>query len=360
MKLGARVLKTGIAVSLALYVAELLGLPASFFAGITAIFALQPSIYRSFQTVIEQVYSNIIGAVIAVLFVLTLGAHHISVGFAIVLTILIMLRLKIDKTIPLVLVTIIAVMEAQQEDFLTFAALRLATVLVGVLSAFIVNLIFLPPKYETKLFKSINEVSQDIIRWVRISIQHTSTHTALKEDIDRLSDQLIKVDQWYSFYKDERSYTKKQQYIKARKLVLYRQMIATAKKSHEVLKRLHYYENELMQLPEHFHMMIEDRLERLAAFEERLHMKYVGKIRPETGDLSDKDAHLKRQEVMDVFVKEISIAQTEEEQFSSYHLLHVLSALLDYEEQLEHLDLLILAYQSYHSEEIENGLASII
>ncbi|WP_088008164.1 FUSC family protein [Indiicoccus explosivorum] len=360
MKFGARVIKTGIAVTLALYVADLLNLPAPFFAGITAIFALQPSIYRSFQTVIEQIYSNIIGAIIAVIFALTLGINHFTVGLAIVITIIVMLKLKIDKTIPLVLVTIIAVTGASEDNFLQLAFLRLITVLVGVMSSFIINLIFLPPKYETRLFSSINDVSQDIIRWVRTSVQHTSTHTALKKDIDRLSDQLVKVDQWYSFYKDERSYTQKQRYAKARKLVLYRQMITATKKSLEMLKRLHYYENELMQLPEHFHLMIEDRLESLASFEERLHMKYVGKIRPESGDMSDKDAHLRRQEVMDVFVKEIGIAQTEEEQFSSYHLLHVLSAILDYEEQLEHLDLLIDSYHNYHSEEIEDNLAETL
>ena len=47
MKLGARILKTGIAIVLALLIAQLIGLPSPVFAGIAAIFAVQPTIYRS-------------------------------------------------------------------------------------------------------------------------------------------------------------------------------------------------------------------------------------------------------------------------------------------------------------------------
>lgn len=60
MKLGARILKTGIAIVLALYLATWLGLPTPVFAGIAAVFAIQPSIYRSFLTIVDQVQANII------------------------------------------------------------------------------------------------------------------------------------------------------------------------------------------------------------------------------------------------------------------------------------------------------------
>ena len=68
MKLGARIVKTGVAIVLALFIAELLGLPNPVFAGIAAIFAIQPSIYRSYLTIIEQIQGNVIGAVIAIIF----------------------------------------------------------------------------------------------------------------------------------------------------------------------------------------------------------------------------------------------------------------------------------------------------
>ena len=71
MKLGARVFKTGVAIVFSLFIADLLQLPSPVFAGIAAIFAIQPSIYRSYLTVIEQVQSNLIGAAIAVVFALS-------------------------------------------------------------------------------------------------------------------------------------------------------------------------------------------------------------------------------------------------------------------------------------------------
>ncbi|HSP23387.1 MAG TPA: aromatic acid exporter family protein [Planococcus sp. (in: firmicutes)] len=361
MKLGARIFKTGIAISFALFLANSLDLPSPVFAGIAAIFAIQPSIYRSYLTVLDQIYGNLIGAVIAVIFVLTLGSNYLTIGLAAVLAIVIILKLKLESTVPLTLVTIIAIMESHDPNFLSFASLRFGTVLLGILASFSVNLIFLPPKYETRLFTSIHEVSEEVIRWIRVSIRHATAHTSLKEDIERLSNKLDKVDQWYSFYKDERSYTKKQQYTKARKLVLYRQMIATSKKSLEVLKRLHRFENELTDLPEHFHVMVQDRLETLASYHEQLYMKYVGKLRPDHSETSGVDAAEKRQAMMAVFVKEINIAHEQEgNEFAIYHLMHVLSAIVDYEEQLEHLDLLIIAYHHYHSDEIASEIEKSI
>lgn len=361
MKLGARILKTGVAISLALFLANLLELPSPVFAGVAAIFAIQPSIYRSYITLLEQIYGNLIGATIAVIFVLTIGSNYLTIGLAAILAIVVMLKLKLNNPVPLTLVTIIIIMDSHTADFLSFASLRFLTILLGILSAFIVNLIFLPPKYEIRLFQSIHEVSEEVVRWIRVSIRHASDHVSVKGDIDRLEEKLVKVDQWYSFYKEERSYTKKQQYTKARKLVLYRQMIATSKKSLDVLKRLHRFENELTELPEQFHMMLQERLESLASYHEQLYMKYVGKLKPEHSESSGVDASIKRHEVMAIFVKEINIAlEAEDRDFSVYHLMHVLSAMLDYEEQLEHLDLLIIAYLNYHSDEVDSELENMI
>lgn len=361
MKLGARIFKTGIAISFALFLADILQLPSPLFAGIAAIFAIQPSIYRSFLTVLDQIYGNLIGAVIAFVFVLTIGTNYLTIGLAAVLAIIIMLKLKLDKPVPLTLVTLIIIMEAHDQNFLELATLRFLSILLGIIASFVVNLIFLPPKYENRLFASIHDVSEEVIRWIRVSILHTADYTSIKDDIDKLEDKLSKVDQWYTFYKEERSYTKKQQYVKARKLVMYRQMILTSKKSFEVLKRLHRFENKMTELPEHFHMMVQEQLERLAGYHEQLYMKYVGKLKPEHNVALGPDAAIKRNEVMSIFVKEINLAQQEDDnEFSIYHLMHVLSAILDYEEQLEHLDLLIVSYHNFHADEIESDLEDAI
>ena len=76
MKLGARIFKTGIAIVLSLYSAQLLHSPSPVFAGIAAIFAIQPTIYRSYLTIIEQIQGNLIGAVTRSPFCSPLGKSY--------------------------------------------------------------------------------------------------------------------------------------------------------------------------------------------------------------------------------------------------------------------------------------------
>ncbi len=355
MRLGARILKTGVAIVLALFIAELLGLQYTVFAGIAAIFAIQPSIYRSYLKIVEQIQGNIIGAVVAISFVLLFGHQLVIVGLAAVIIILIMNKLKLESSITMALVMMIAIMEIKSEEFLIFAFLRFITIVIGVLAAFMVNLLFIPPKYETKLFQSIHETQDEIIRWTRLAGRQASEHIATKTSVKKLKERISQVDVFYLLYKEERSYFKKTTRVKTRKLVIYRQMIATSKSSYEVLKKLHKYENELIDLPEQFRMMIQERLDVLLTYHEQLHLKFVGKLKAENSYADSIDDYMQRHEVMEIFVKEISITK-EEEEFSTYHLLHVLSAIFNYEEQLEHLDLLITSTQKYHEHKMNKGI----
>lgn len=68
MSFGARVLKTGIAVTLALYLSSLFLNPQSPVpAAIAAIFAMQPSIYRSWKYFLDQLQTTTLGAIVALL-----------------------------------------------------------------------------------------------------------------------------------------------------------------------------------------------------------------------------------------------------------------------------------------------------
>lgn len=353
MKLGARVLKTGVAIVFALSLAELLNLPSPVFAGIAAIFAIQPSIYRSYLTILEQIQGNLIGASVAVVFSLIFGHHLVAIGIAAIIVIGLMIKFNLEKSITLALVTVVAIMEIQGDEFLAFALLRFGTVIVGVFAAFIVNLVFLPPRYEVKLFKNINALQDDIIRWTRLAIRQASEHTSTKMALKKLMSRMNEVDNLYDFYQEERKYFRNKKFVKARKLVVYRQMITTSKKSLELLHRLHKHENEIASLPEQFRLMIQERLDFLLTYHEQLFLKYTGKLKPEHSQWAQNEEYLQRNEVMEIFIKQIALAQEleDEEEFSSYHLLYILSRILDYEENLEHLDTLIVSYRSYHGEE---------
>ena len=253
------------------------------------------------------------------------------------------------------LVMMIAIMEIKAMNCLSFALLRFVTIVIGVLASFCLNLLFMPPKYETKLFQSIHQAQDEIIRWTRLAGRQASEHIATKKSLTKLKARLTQIDETFLFFKEERSYFKKGSRAKARKLVIYRQMIATSRSSYEVLKRLHKYENELIDLPEHFRMMVQERLDALLTYHEQLHLKFVGKLKAENMGYGSDEEYIQRHEVLEIFAKEIALTK-EEEEFSAYHLLHILSAMLNYEEQLEHLDMLIVSIQRHHENEVNMKL----
>ncbi|KSU64277.1 hypothetical protein AS034_00045 [[Bacillus] enclensis] len=352
MKLGARILKTGIAIVIALLVSQMLGIPSPVFAGIAAIFAVQPTIYRSYLTIIEQIQANLIGAGTAVIFVLLFGSNPLVVGFAAIVAIAIILKLKLEKTIGLALVTLIAIMEVTDQAFIQFALIRFSTIMIGVFSSFLVNLVFIPPKYETKLYHRIADSSEEILKWIRLSMRHATEFHLLKKDLERMKEKLIKVDQLYLLYKEERDYFKKNTISKSRKLVIYRQMISTANRSFDILKRINRYENEILQLPDELKNSIKGQLDCLLTYHEQLLLKFIGKMHPHTDSEAYQDVCLHRKELLKRMLTEIQ-NNSENENVQNFHMLHIFSAIFLYDEHLEHLEKLITSFQSYHTEENE-------
>ena len=350
MKLGARILKTGVAIVLALYVSELLHLPAPVLAGISAIFAIQPTIYRSYLSVIEQVQGNLIGAAIAVFFVLAFGNNLFIVGLAAILVIILNLKLKLDKTITLSLVTLIAIMVAPEEDFIHFALLRFSSIMLGIGSSFLVNLVFLPPKYESKLFQKNNLLSEEIFKWIRINTRHASEYHLLKGDIEKLSEGVLRLEHLYIMYKEERNYFKKNSLAKARKLVIYRHMNGATTKALDTLKLLHRYENEMVHMPENFQEAIQLQLDYLINYHEQVMLKFLGKIKPGVTP-SDGQVCFDKKELFNLFLAQKQKLDDRSDNQALYHMMQLVSVIMDYGEQVEHLDRLVTSIQSYHKDE---------
>ncbi|MEH6941886.1 FUSC family protein [Bacillus sp. JJ722] len=350
MKIGARILKTGIAIVLALGLAQLLKFPSPAFAGIAAIFAIQPTIYRSYRTVIEQLQGNIIGAAIAIGFVLIFGNNVFYVGLASVIVIIINVKMKTENTISLAIVTVIAIMENQNGDFLDFAFVRFFTVMLGIFSAFVVNFLFLPPKYETKLYYQISNLSEEIYKWIRISTSHVSEPFHIKSEIQATKEQLIKVEQLYLMYKEDRELFKKASLAKSRKLVVYRQMMVTTRKALNILVKLNKYENQFHHMPEEFQNTIREQIEYLITQHQQIQLKYIRKIKASYEFTSDQG--ITHKELLSLFLSIQKEVKDENEQ-DIYHMMALTSAIIEYEEHIEHLGTLISSFQSFHKDDDE-------
>mgnify|MGYP005606317147 FL=1 len=353
MKIGARILKTGIAIILALTISQLSPYSSPAFAGIAAIFAMQPTIYRSYRTVIEQIQGNVIGAVIAILFVIAFGNHAFFVGLACMLTIMINVKLKTQNTVTLAVVTVIAIMESQSGNFFDFALYRFSSVMLGILSAFVVNLLFLPPKYETKLYHKITSLFDDITKWIRISSRNNSEHAHIKNEISNLKEQMLRIEQLYLMYKEEKELFKRDNYTKARKLVVYRQMVVTTKKALDILKKLNKYENQYLHSPYEFQLAIRSQIDYLMVQHEHIHLKYIRKTR--TTVTFENDEGMEHEELLALFM-DMTREYEKENNAYLYHMMSLLSSLIEYEENIRHLDTLISSFLSFHTDDEEMKL----
>ncbi|OZM57077.1 hypothetical protein CIB95_09950 [Lottiidibacillus patelloidae] len=347
MKLGARIFKTGLAIIISLYVATMLELDPIVLAPLGAIFALQPSIYRSYQSILEQVQGNLIGAVVAIILMLTLGNEPIVIGLASIIVIIIHLKFKLENAIPLALVSAVVIMEsATGGEIASVAVTRFTLIMIGVLSAFIVNLMFVPPKYENKLFHQLLESTEDTIRWLKLIAKHGSQHLVLKKDIERLEKKRFTIDQFYIFYKEERVYLAKKRFKKARKLVAFRNMMASQDQAMILLKTMHHYENALQELPLELRERIEDEIDCLTELHEQLLNIFIGKIKTKLpNDTFKEEVSINKVKVTNTF---FSYFKEKDDDELTTRFLPLLGAFVKYSEELEHLNKLVNSYNSFH------------
>lgn len=349
MRLGARILKTGISVSAAILVCSLLGLNSPTLAGISAI-AVQQTVYRSYITILQQFQSNLIGAIFAILFSVAFGNSPLVIGLTVIVVLIVALKLRLENTVTTALVTIVAIMEATGVHFFEYALDRIATVLVGISIASLINILFLPPKYETRLYTKLATTTEEILKWLRICSRQTSDPSSLRAEIESLREKLFRIDSLFSLYKEEHEHRKKQTLSKTRKLVIFRQMITTTRAAFTTLKTFNRLEYELQQMPKEVITLINTELDTLVNFHEQVMLELFGKINPQALRAMSKEETEFKQRLISTFLKTRN--EADEEEFKSWlHVFQIISAIIDYSEQIEHLERLIQCTQTYHNEE---------
>ncbi|PYZ92424.1 hypothetical protein CR194_16480 [Salipaludibacillus keqinensis] len=351
MRLGARIFKTGLAVTFALYAAMWLGFEVPAFGALAAFFAVQPSVHKSLTLIWDQIQANIISAVLAIIFVLAFGHEPFVVGVVVVLIISINIKLKKEAIIPLAVVTAIIIMGSPTDDFINFAANRFMLIMIGVFCAFIVNMIFLPPKHENQLYHKITDTNEQIIQWIRLILHHEVDYHTLKQDMKKIRDSVIKLENIFTLYREERSFFRKHEYSRMRKVVLFRQMLSTTKKAKEILKSLSKHDNAVNQLPEEMSQLLQLQVDYLTNYHERILLKYMGKVKPQSTEDFYEEINNGKHQLINVFMTYHSDQQIEQDDW--IHFLPVIALIIEYSEELEHLDRLVDGFFTYHTEDNE-------
>lgn len=241
MKFGARILKTGLSVLLALTIASLLNFDTFFIAGIAAAISVFPSIHKSWKHLYQQILGNIIGATIAIGAFLLFGHHPVAIAVAVVLVISTNLAFKLHDTINLSVVVVIVIMSLPMDkDYIQFALLRVLLVIIGIFSSLIVNFLFMPPKNESSIVSSIRSLNKDIFMYLRfLSTENKEFIVKLKGEVKKINSSIKKIESKQKLFVDEyRSSFKKKTFKEKKKIIVFNQSIATSKEELKLIKLL--------------------------------------------------------------------------------------------------------------------------
>ncbi|MCD9020523.1 FUSC family protein [Cohnella silvisoli] len=332
MTIGARVLKTGLAVAVALWLGQLVGLESPLIAAISAIFTIQPSIYRSWMQVLEQVQSNVLGAIIAIGAVFLIGNTPISVGLVCIGVILLCIRLKTEDTIALTLVTVVVIMEAQGQGWM-LAWDRLAAILTGMVSAFAVNVIIAPPRHRNRFLKHIEEAQAQLSRLLRTAVSNELKESVYRVEQNHLKSKLRKLDEFYDLFAEERVWRKNSRLKRARLLIVYKGMLTSLERGLSLIDAVedHYWGVSTTQA---WNRLIDRQIEALCGYHEQLLWKWEGKMKPGASAAAPPPE-------ASILLSELIGERSDEDMIARARLLVITSAVYTYEESLRRLDKLM-------------------
>jgi len=337
--IGARVLKTGIAVAFALWIGSLVGLNSPLLAAIAAIFTIQPSIYRSWKQVLEQVQSNLLGAAIAIGAVWLVGASPIAVGITCVCVILLCLRLGTEETIGLTLVTVVVVMEAGgggSQGWMT-AADRLGAIMTGIASAFVVNVAIAPPRHAKRFVKQVQEAQAFMSRLLRTAVSNELREKLYRTEQEELRTRIRGLEEFHKLFTEERVWRSESRRERARLLVVYKSMLAALSQGSALIGAVedHYFAVRTAQA---WNRLIERQIETLCGYHEQLLWKWAGHIKPGAA------AHAPPPEASALLTEMIASQPEPGDPVARARLLVVASSVFQYEDRLRRLDKLMGQY----------------
>ncbi|WZX99250.1 aromatic acid exporter family protein [Bacillus sp. FSL W7-1360] len=349
MRLGARILKTGLAIVLALYLANWCGITPPTFAAIAAAFAIQPSLFRTMRTFGHQVQANLIGAIIGVIFVMTFGHEPVVVGVVVMLAIAIFIRLKLEAAIiPTAIVTIIIIMEAPEEQFLQFASERFLLVLIGIVSASLVNLAFIPPRYEKKVYEQMSTTTDTLLEWMNLLARRDADTVALRSDMRVQKDNLHKTQDLFALFREERNYFRAKTFGQRRKVVVFRNMIVACEKAYNVVEGLEMRAEDYAHLPSGIQNSVEEHVAALTDYHHRILLHYNGKVNAHAPDKYMSEIEAGQTSLTNLFV---TLYEETAFDLSQWHaFLPAIAAIIEYQQALAHLDALVKNQQAHDHE----------
>lgn len=155
MLIGARTIKTGLAVATTLFICKVFKIEPASFAAITAVVNMQPSVSKSLTNAWEQIGVHLLAVIFSLIVGLLFGTNPLFIGIMVMVLILLCNWIGWSSGIVMGIVSIIFVLDSPRETFLINASSRSLSIFVGLAVALLINRILAPPRYKTKLLDTL-------------------------------------------------------------------------------------------------------------------------------------------------------------------------------------------------------------
>ncbi|MDQ0190831.1 hypothetical protein JI721_00830 [Alicyclobacillus cycloheptanicus] len=189
-KVGGRILKTGIAITLSVATARLLHLQSPQFAGIVSVLAVQPTVYRSVRQGIQQVISASIGAAAGILCLSTVGHSALVIGLAALVMMGLHARWQWTSSLLVAVVIAINTIGSTGPSFVHDGVNQFALVLVGVGFGTLINLLVKPAhdSRSEQLLASCERQVWRLLRGVQRDLERgmTTPYAQFRKEIDHV------------------------------------------------------------------------------------------------------------------------------------------------------------------------------
>ena len=163
--LGLRTIKTGVALALAIFVAQILEIEYPFFVGMTAIISMDKTMTNSLKMGRNRVVGTFLGACIGVLLSYVDRGNPLLCGIGIMMLILICNKLRLQGSITIGGIVMIAIMVHTDKTPLFYGFHRTFDTLICALVSLFVNIVLFPYANNKRLTNIIVQLWEQLIKF---------------------------------------------------------------------------------------------------------------------------------------------------------------------------------------------------
>ncbi|MFA7575531.1 MAG: aromatic acid exporter family protein [Arcobacteraceae bacterium] len=156
---GARTIKTGIAVTISLFLSQYVPYSLPLLAGVAAVICMQPSITAGIQKGIVRIKATIVGGLTGLLLYYMFGNNLLVIGASVIIILWICRHLKWEEGIPLAALTVIAAMLQVSGEVLPYTAGRVISTLIGIIVATLINIVVVPPRHHITFRQEMRDLT---------------------------------------------------------------------------------------------------------------------------------------------------------------------------------------------------------